>query len=303
MNIINTSKNRNIYFIMSTILVVASICAIIFIKPNIGIDFSGGVLMDLEFNNTVTKDDIRNSISNLTGINNLQVQTISSQEVIIRTNQLSTEEVDLLRSTLNQKIGEYTELRYETVGPTISRDLTKKAIWAIVLAAIAIILYVAYAFRQVQKPANSWRFGITAIIALAHDLIISIGIYIILGKLFGFEIDSLFIVAILTILGYSVNDTIVIYDRIRENLKTNPSYTFSQNVNISLGQSLARSINTSMTLILVLLCLILLGGESLRGFISLLLIGSIVGTYSSIFLAPPLLIAWQNYIQKKSQKS
>lgn len=303
MNIVNTSKNRKIYFVISSILVIASVFAIIFIKPNISIDFSGGVLMDVEFNKDVSKKEVIDSISNLPGIKNLQVQTINSKEIIIRTNQLSIEETNLIRSTLNQKVGEYTELRYETVGPTISRDLTRKAIWAIILATIAIILYVAYAFRQVQKPANSWRFGITAIIALAHDLIISIGIYIILGKFFGFEIDSLFIVAILTILGYSVNDTIVIYDRIRENLKTNPGYTFAQNVNISLGQSLARSINTSMTLILVLLCLIILGGESLRGFISLLLIGTIIGTYSSIFLAPPLLIVWQNRVQKKSQKS
>jgi len=299
MNIIYTAKKRLIYFILSSILIIVSITTIFVVKPKIGIDFSGGVLLEANFTKPVDKDDVKNSITTLDFVKDVKVQSTNETTVIVRTSPMDKEQLTKMQATINEKVGEYTEVRLDTVGPTVSSDTTKKAIWAVVIASIGIILYVAYAFRSVPKPANSWRFGITAILALLHDVTISTGVYMILGHFFNFEIDALFIVAILTILGYSVNDTIVIFDRIRENLKIHPEYSFTENVNKSLSQSLARSINSSMTLVLVLLALLFLGGESIRGFVTLLLIGTIVGTYSSIFVAPPLLIVWQNYATKK----
>ena len=302
MNIVYTRKKRLLYFAISSILIILSICAIIFIKPKIGIDFSGGTLFEIAFKNDTSKTKVEEELNNIDFVTSQKVQSTNTNTYLLRVNSLDKSQIDKLKATLNEKVGEYQEIRLETVGPVVSSDMTNKAIWATIIASICIILYVAYAFRSVPKPANSWRFGVCAIAALVHDLIISVGIYTILGYFFGFEIDTLFIVAILTILGYSVNDTIVIFDRIRENLKTHPEYTFTENVNNSNVQSLARSLNTSLTVIIILLALLFLGGDSMKPFISLLLIGVIIGTYSSIFIAPPLLIEWQNKTLRDKQK-
>lgn len=302
MDLIKSSKKRKIFFTLSGFLVIASIVLIVFLKPKIGIDFAGGTLMELQFNNDVTQENITEKIKNLDFISNVIVQKTDNNQYLIRINNINKESLDQLSSSINSEVGEYTEIRMETVGPTISKDTTEKAIWAVIIASIAIILYIAYAFRKVPKPASSWRFGTTAIIALIHDIIITVGIFVLLSYFFGFEIDSLFIVAILTILGYSVNDTIVIFDRIRENLKTSSHrLSFAEIVNQSLIQSITRSLNTSITLILVLLSLLILGGESIKPFVSLLLAGAIIGTYSSIFLAPPILIVWQEKVEKKNK--
>lgn len=302
MDLVKSNKKRKMFFTLSSFLVITSILLIIFLKPKIGIDFAGGTLLEIHFNNDVTKENIITKIENLDYINNVIVQQTDNNQYLIRTNNLNKESLDKLNSSINSEIGEYTEIRMETVGPTISKDTTQKASWAIIIASIAIILYIAYAFRKVPKPASSWRFGVAAIVALIHDIIITIGIFVLFSYFFGFEIDSLFIVAMLTILGYSVNDTIIIFDRIRENLKAKSHIlSFAEIVNQSLVQSVTRSLNTSITLILVLLSLLFLGGESIKPFISLLLIGAIIGTYSSIFLAPPLLIVWQEKIENKNK--
>lgn len=301
MNLVKTQKNRNIFLITSTILIILSIFSFLFIKPKISIDFSGGTLMQLEFTESPDKDKIRILVEESDFITSSQIQFSQEKTVLIKTNNLDQENVSKLNSKLNEEVGEYKQIKLETIGPSVSSETTKKAIMAIIIASIAIILYIAYAFRSIPKPASSWRFGLTAIITLLHDLIISIGVFVALGYFFNFEIDSLFIVAILTILGYSVNDTIVIFDRIRENLKSDPSNNFENNVNLSLNQSLTRSLNTSLTLIVVLLSLLFLGGESIQPFVTLLLIGSIIGTYSSLFIAPPLLIVWENKIQKSKE--
>jgi len=303
MNIIYSRKKRFVYFTISAILIILSICAIVFIKPKIGIDFSGGTLLELKFKNDSSKAKIEEEIKKLDFIKGEKVQSTGTNTYLLRINSLDKTQIDTLRSAINEKVGEYQEIRLETVGPIVSSDTTTKAIWATIFASIGIILYVAYAFRSVPNPASSWRFGVCAITALIHDLIISVGIYTILGYFLGFEIDTLFIVAILTILGYSVNDTIVIFDRIRENLKMHPEYTFSENVNNSTSQSLARSLNTSLTVVIILLALLFLGGESIKPFVSLLMIGVTIGTYSSIFVAPPLLIQWQNKIINKTKNN
>jgi len=299
MDIILSRKKRITYFIISGILFIVSIACLLFIKPKFSIDFSGGTLIEIKFTNSVEKTDIKNTLENLNFISDKQIQKESNNSYLIRINSLSIPDLETTKSTLKERVGEYSISRIETVGPSISKDITKKAIWAIILANIAIIGYIAYAFRSVPKPASSWRFGICAVTALIHDIFITIGIYTVLGYFFGYEIDSLFIVGILTVIGFSVHDTIVVFDRIRENLKLNPKENFTENVNNSLIQTLSRSLNTSFTVIIMLLALLFLGGESIRHFVVLLLTGIIFGTYSSLFVAPPILIEWQNKVQKK----
>lgn len=299
MDLILSRKKRMTYFIISGILFIVSIACLFFIKPKFGIDFSGGTLIEVKFTNSVEKNDINNTLNNLSFISDKQIQKESDNSYLIRINSLSVPDLETTKLTLKERVGEYNISRIETVGPSISKDITKKAIWAIILANIAIIGYIAYAFRSVPKPASSWRFGICAVAALVHDIFITIGIYTVLGYFFGYEIDSLFIVGILTVIGFSVHDTIVVFDRIRENLKLNPKENFTENVNNSLIQTLSRSLNTSFTVIIMLLSLLFLGGESIRHFVVLLLTGIVFGTYSSLFVAPPILIEWQNKVQKK----
>jgi preprotein translocase subunit SecF len=216
---------------------------------------------------------------------------------------VTQEEVGKIKETLKTKIGDVTEKRFETVGPIVSKDLTQKAIWAVILASIGIILYIAFAFRTVPKPANSFRFGLCAVFALIHDLAFVTGAFAILGHFIGYEIDSLFITALLTVMGFSVHDTIVVFDRIRENLRLSPDLSFEEVTNKSVVQTLDRSINTSLTVLLTLSSLFFFGGESIKHFILALLIGILIGTYSSIFNASPLLVSWQGWIEKRKARA
>lgn len=191
------------------------------------------------------------------------------------------------------------EERIETIGPAISSQLRSRAIYAVIVVVIAIIFYVAYAFRKVSKPVQSWKFGISAVIALVHDVTITMGIFVLLGKYLNVEIGIPFVVALLTILGYSVNDTIVVFDRVRENLIKRSADNFSEMVNMGVNQTLVRSLNTSLTTLVVLFALFLFGGESIKYFALALIVGIISGTYSSIFLASPLLTVWANWKNRK----
>lgn len=293
-------KMKKWWFIISGIIILPGIIALIVWGLPLGIDFKGGTLIELSFdkNNSVEVDQIKNALSDL-NLKDLIVQKSGEKQVIIKTLPVDKETQQKIISTLNGKVGESREVRLEIIGPAVSKDLTQKAIWAVIIASIAIVLYIAYAFRKVPKPANSWRFGVCSVLALLHDVVAVIGIYAILGHFFGYEVDSMFIVALLTIMGFSVHDTIVVFDRIRENLQRNSGEDFETIVNKSVIQTLARSLNTSLTLILVLLSLAFLGGISIRHFVVTLLIGVTLGTYSSIFNASPLLVVWQNWADKK----
>ena len=184
------------------------------------------------------------------------------------------------------------ELRFDSVGPSIGQELKRKSLYAIITVLIAIVLYIAWAFRKVSKPVASWKYGMTAIIALFHDVMIVLGVFAVLGRFLDMEINTAFVAAILTVLGYSVNDTIVVFDRIRENLPRSDE-DFESTVNISVNQTLRRSINTSLTTLLVLLSIFFFGGTTIRDFVLALSIGVFIGTYSSIFLASPVLVVWE----------
>jgi len=299
----NIVGKKAIWFTISGILLVAGIVSLITWGLKIGIDFKGGTLMELSFTKQgIEANTVKSAIGNLDFLTSLSVQKTTDGTILIRTVPLSKDQRAKITSVLNEKIGESKEIRLETVGPIVGKDLTSKAIIAMILASLAIVLYIAWAFRTVPQPANSWRFGVCAILALLHDIVITIGVYSMFGHFFGYEVDSLFITALLTVMGFSVHDTIVVFDRIRENLRKFPSKEFDTNVNDSVVQTLARSLNTSMTLIIVLLTLVIIGGASIRPFVSTLLVGVTIGTFSSIFNASLLLAVWQNFSMKKLAK-
>lgn len=266
-------------------------------KLNMGIDFAGGTMIEMRFpaQAQVQVEKIR-EVFDAQDMKNAQVSMTSANSFLARTHFISNEKYKTLKSDFNSKIGESKELRFETVGPTISKDLTQKAVLALILASIMIILYIAWAFRSVPKPLSSWKFGVAAVIALIHDLVTVIGIFAILGHYLNVEVDTLFITALLTILGFSVHDTIVVFDRIRENLKTT-SGDLTYIANKSINETMSRSISTSATVLFTLLALLLFGGQSIFWFIFALVIGIIVGTYSSIFVASVIMVLWHRRVK------
>jgi preprotein translocase subunit SecF len=290
----NIVKNRKIFFFISGALVVFSLLAIFVWGLNLGIDFKGGSLIELSFINERPEINMLNIAVNESEFGEVLIQNTGDKGIIVRTEEITAEERNNLKEILSIG-GTYTlvEERFTAIGPVLGDELKKKAFLALILTSISIIIFVAFAFRHVSKPISSWKYGLVAILALAHDIIIPTGFVAILGKFAHVEADALFVTALLAILGLSVNDTIVVFDRIRENLKKGVSKHFEESVSISLSQTITRSINTSVTTLFVLFALYIFGPDSTRVFTLILSIGLIVGTYSSIFLASPLLVQLQ----------
>ncbi|MGI6103629.1 MAG: protein translocase subunit SecF [Patescibacteria group bacterium] len=298
-------RSSALWFGLSIALSLASAWLIATYGLRIGIDFQGGQLIEAEFAEPVALNELRTELEDAAREGAAPPTSIAESDAgtyLIRTSG-NDEQLSALRQSLTDRVGEWEEIRFENVGPTVGKDLTRKAVLGVLYASIAIILYIAWAFRRVPAPTSSWQFGITAVIALLHDLLITIGAFALFGVLFGFEVDSLFITALLTVLGFSVHDTIVTYDRIRENLLKFPDGDFEEIVYKSIEQTIARSFNTSLTLIIVLLALVLLGGTSIKPFVSAILVGTTAGTYSSILLASQLLIAWQRVLRRKAARA
>ena len=291
MNIIG---KKNWYFLISLLVIIPGIVSLFLYGLNLSIDFTPGSKLTFSIQNQKQIQTIEEilkaqnvKISNVETSNNLvsyRVQPIDQN----KNNQI-----------LNKLGNGIKEEEFETIGPTIGRETTENAIKALVIASLLITLYITWSFRSVPKPASSLRFAICAIVALVHDVLVVIGVFSILGHFWGVQIDSLFVTALLTIIGFSVHDTIVVFDRVRENLIRIGSSNFPHVVNESILQTLVRSLRTSLTVILVLVALLLFGGESIRWFVVALLIGVISGTYSSIFNAAPLLVLWQEISNKK----
>ncbi|OGY28125.1 MAG: protein-export membrane protein SecF [Candidatus Woykebacteria bacterium RIFCSPHIGHO2_01_FULL_39_12] len=282
------------YFAFSTLILIPGLVSLAVYKLNLGIDFVGGTLIEIRFEKAASKQGLESAIEE-TGVEVSTVQTTDQNTFLIRTKPLDEEQHKKLIEAVGNKFGLLNELRRETVGPTIGAELLRKAVIALVLASVAIVFYVAWAFRKVPKPASSWQFGISAIVALLHDVFVVVGVFSILGHFFAVEVDALLVTALLTIIGFSVHDTIVVFDRIRENLLRETYTSFADTVNHSIMQTLARSLNTSLTVVFVLLAVLLFGGSSIRWFTVALLIGVISGTYSSIFNASQVLVAWQEW--------
>ena len=299
MNIIGRMK---IWFLISGITICAGIAAISIYKPQYGIDFTGGSLLELAVPATLTKE-VAHEVATDSKIEVGTITTSDNNVFLIRTKPITESDKNVFLTALKSKVGESAEAieerRFETIGPTVSADLVKKALISVIFASFAIIAYIAFVFRKLPDHSQSWRFGITAVVALMHDLLVTIGIFTLVGHFLGWEIDSLFITALLTVMGFSVHDTIVVFDRIRENVRRFPDHSFSNVSNESVVQTLGRSLNTSMTILITLATLLFLGGSTLQPFVFTLIMGILVGTYSSIFTATPLLVVWQNNVDKK----
>lgn len=295
----NVIKYYKFWFVVSAILFVVGVAAIAVYGLKLGIDFKGGTLTQASFaQNSPSTEEIK-SVLAAGNFGDAVVQSAGDKTVIIRTPPQEKQQHDQLMKVLSDKYGEVKEDQFTSIGPAIGQELAGKAAWQLLLVSLAIILYIAYAFRKVTRPVSSWRFGWSAIVALLHDLVIVIGVFAILGKFYNVEIDSLFVTALLTVLGFSIHDTIVVFDRIRENLRLRAGQSLSEIINSSISQTLVRSVNTSLTVIFVLIALLLFGGESIRYFVLALLIGMVAGTYSSIFIASPLLLAWYNWDMRR----
>lgn len=280
------------FFILSLVVILPGIISLILFGLNLGIDFKGGTLLEYKFEKSVDKNDIQ-QIFNKNGIEIASITDSGPTTFIIKAKPLSEKNITDSKNSLQEKFGKVEDVRVENVGPVIGGETTRNAFVAIILASVAIILYLALAFRKVPKPASPWRFGVTAVIALLHDVLVLAGAFSLLGHFFGVEVDVLFVTAALTVIGFSVHDTIVVFDRIRENLPKYLSRNFQDVANVSITQTLARSLNTSLTVVFVLLALLLFGGESIRWFVVALLVGIVSGTYSSIFNATALLVLWE----------
>jgi SecD/SecF fusion protein len=333
--------NRKKFYWISIVLITVTIIGIPFFGIRLGLDFTGGTLMELQFENKeITVEQIRNTLveseesvnsaispdevdpvaseekpeeelaspannavieSNITPVDLKKNQIVPTETgFIIKIPHISNIQHDELTKQLKAKLGEFEETRFSTVGPTVGQSLQSRAIFAVLLASLMIVLYIALAFRKVPRYVGKWRFGLTAIAALVHDLAIMIGVYIFLGAFLNVEIDALFITAMLTVLGFSVHDTIVVFDRLREKLKYQKRHeTFEDIANLAVNETLARSINTSISTLIVLLTMFLLGAGTIKFFILSLMVGILAGTYSSIFVATPLLVDWQNHIRNK----
>lgn len=295
----NILKYYKLWFGISIVLVLASVAAIWVYGLNLGIDFKGGTLTQVTFTESQpSAEQVKNAL-NEHGYTDAIVQPTDGSSVIIRTQPQELEEHQQLLAVLDESFGALDENQYTSIGPSIGRELATKAGYQFVLISLGIILYIAYAFRKVTRPVTSWRFGWATIIALLHDIIIVIGLFAVLGRFYNVELDTMFVTAVLTVLGFSVHDTIVVFDRIRENLRLRAGQTLSEIINSSVRQTVVRSINTSVTVVFVLAALLLFGGESIRYFVIALLVGMVVGTYSSIFISAPLLMFWQNLDLKR----
>lgn len=285
-------RNRKYWYIISIILVVLSLASILTFGLRFGIDYKGGTLITLKASDANLKNKLENTLQEQ-NITPFQIKDSGNSEITIRTITLDNDQHNKLLQSLSSTIPGIQETSYDSIGPVIGKDLTNKSILAVSFASLAIILYVAFSFRKVPKPLSSWKFGVLAVVALIHDLVITTGFVSVLSHFLPWmEVDALFITALLTVMGFSVHDTIVIYDRLRENFTRHYHKGIEVVAEESVNQTLARSINTSLTTIIVLTALLLLGGTPIKHFIVVLILGIFIGTYSSIFVAAPLLVSW-----------
>ena len=291
------------YFLFSLLIIVPGTISLL-IPPSLnpGIEFTSGTIMNVKFEQPVGQQEIRSVFKDL-GHQDAIIQHSGENTYLVRTRMLReeardaegtvtqpSERIEVVKK-LSEAFGPVQVPSYDTISPVIASEIVRNASLAVVIASVGILLYISWAFRKVPNPL---RYGVCAIVALLHDVLVVVGAFSILGKLFHTEVDSMFITALLTVIGFSVHDTIVVFDRIRENLRRGISLSFGETVNHSILQTLGRSLNTSLTVVFTLLALYLFGGVTIRTFVLALLIGVISGTYSSIFNASQLLVVWEN---------
>lgn len=285
----NFIRYSNLYFTFSGILVLTSIIALSLWGLKFGIDFTGGNVLEVEFQNQTPQiSDLKETLSKEIG-SDFTLQQVGENGIVLRAKEISEEQHQKILTIFKAK-GNFEEKRFEMISSSIGNEFKKNTIIAVIVACIAITFYIALAFRHISGPASSWNYSVSAIIALCHDILIVCGVFAFLGRFANIEVGIPFVAALLTILGYSINDTIVVFDRCRENLnKGRGGEDFKDVLNISLNGTIARSIFTSLTVLLALFAILFWGGETLFSFVLTLIIGVALGTYSSIFIATVLL--------------
>jgi len=300
MNILRTSK---IWFSLSALAILIGIFSMIFYGFRTGVDFAGGALLEVRLaqpkSEIGAESLIERAYKEVVGLD-VAAQGVGENRFIVRSREIENAQKNQILALLEDSFEQAEELRFERVSPTISEDVTRKAVLAVILAVLAILFYISLSFRRIPKPTSSVRFAMAAVLALIHDVLILLGAYSLVSHFWGAEVDGLFITALLTLLGFSVHDTIVTFDRIRENLRRRRvEESFEEIANRSILETLTRSINTSYTLILVLVAVFFFGGSTLKFFSLALIIGVFFGTYSSIFIATPILVWWQRRAEKQ----
>lgn len=286
-------KRRYLYFGISLLVIIPGMIALLVWGLPLAIDFKGGSLLDIRFNTgAVPQPSQVTALYAQNGFSDSIVQTSGTNGLIIRSVDMTDTQRNQLVAAMESSFGVIiTVQRFESVGPSVGQEVAQRAAGAVGLAALGILIYITYAFRGVS---NAYRYGISAIIAMLHDVAVVVGVEAIVAHFFKWEVDSLFLTALLTVIGFSVHDTIVVFDRIRENLNIYRRLPYETVVNHSIVQTLVRSINTQLTVMLTLLTLALFGGITIRHFVVTLLVGVFSGTYSSIFNASPILVVWEN---------
>jgi len=299
----NIISKKYLYFLISLIVIIPGLISLYLYGLNLSVEFTGGSNFTLLFPKTVSSNQI-SQIKTIFTTNKIKLENINAtgNQVFIKSQPVDQKQDIQITSEIKNKLGDFQQQSYETVGPVIGSEITLNALKALFISSILIILYITWSFRKIPKPTSSLRFGVAAIVALVHDVLVLLGLFSLFGHFLGIEVDSLFVTAVLTVIGFSVHDTIVVFDRIRENLKRVGGENFAQVVNDSILQTLDRSLNTSLTVVLVLVAMLLFGGESIRWFVIALLIGIVSGTYSSIFNAAPLLVLWQEILEKRFKR-
>ena len=293
-------KHRKIFYSISVALVILALLSIFLFGLKLGIDFTGGSSLEIVYQSAPpSSQEIKNALKDL-NLGEIIVQKSGERGMILKMKDIDEETHQKILEKLKElgKVEEGSE-SFQSIGPTIGRELKQKTKIVVSLALIAILVYIAFSFRRVSKPVKSYIYGITSLIALGHDVLIPLGIFAILGKFYGVEITIPIITAFLTVFGYSINDSVVVFDRVRENLLKASSFNFELTVEKSLNQTLTRSLYTSLTTLLVLFAIFLFGGETLKYFSLALILGIGFGTYSSLFLATPLLVSY--YLLKENR--
>lgn len=287
---IDIVNKRNIFFLISICLLIPGVISMLVFGFKLGIDFSSGTVMTLRFSQSVDQAALRQQLSQL-GYGDATIQKTSDGDFLVRTKDIDSEQKAAILGGLKKGLNADVTIRdFSTVSPLVASEVARNAAIAVGIASVFMILYIAFAFRKMPSP---FKWGLSAVIALLHDVLIVMGIFSILGWLIGYQVDSMFITAMLTIVGFAINNTCVVYDRIRENVRKGISKDFSVTVNSSILETIARCLNTSFTVILTCLALFLFGGVTIQQFVMALLIGVVVGIYDSIFVAGPLLVLWE----------
>lgn len=291
---INIVKHRYLFFFISLIVILPGFAALLVWGLPTGIDFTGGSLLEIKFESALALPASENVLEILTGFGfpDAKIQTAGDDKLIIRTKTMDEGTEASILAEIESRFNTNVVLdRFESVGPSMGKEVAQRAAGAVGLAALGILAYITYAFRGID---HAFRYGVAAIIAMIHDVLLVVGVESILGHFLGWEADALFLTALLTVIGFSVHDSIVVFDRIRENERLHRHLDYETLVNHSIVQTLDRSINTQLTVMLTLLALVLFGGSTIRHFVVILLIGVFSGTYSSIFNAAPILVVWEN---------